>query len=263
MSTTEQRNLEFRGEDADECEKFIASVMKYAFAQGKQRDDAWMADFAATCMAKDALRWWGHLEEDVQQSWKLLQKEMLSAYPPMFYGSSGKEAEKFVQLVYRRARDARKQNDNEWIVDFVQMCLAGDALRWYAGLESEVQDDWKQLRQAILTQWPADGDKVSTNWTSSILPTPPPAAPPVFAPLSKLDFATPQRTGAGRGRSTTGNDPTPDHSTRVGRRLSARVTDLFRPAPARPPPPPQSLWPEEAISGAGLDANDIEMVMNQ
>ncbi|KAG8943840.1 hypothetical protein FRC04_002463 [Tulasnella sp. 424] len=145
-----------------------------------------MADFAATCMAQDALRWWGSLEEEIQQSWKLLQKEMLLAYPPMFHGKSGEEAEKFVQMVYRRARDARRQGDSRWIVEFVQTCLAAEALRWYATLEPDVQDNWRLLQQAILNRWPGDGNTQLAITGSSIFPTPAAAAPPIVpAPRQK------------------------------------------------------------------------------
>ncbi|KIO27398.1 hypothetical protein M407DRAFT_23332 [Tulasnella calospora MUT 4182] len=60
---------------------------------------------------------------------------MALEYQPLFRGTSGEEAEKFVKMVYRRARDAGKQGDNRWIMEFVPTCLAGDALRWYASLD--------------------------------------------------------------------------------------------------------------------------------
>ncbi|KAG8920268.1 hypothetical protein FRC01_000848 [Tulasnella sp. 417] len=146
--------LQFRGQDATECEDFIRAISKHAFSQGKQRDDQWIADLAATCMANEALRWWGALDEEVQGSWKLLRRAMLSKYRPMFYGGSGEEVEKFIRAVCDKAIDEGKQKDDEWIVAYASSCLAGEALRWYAHLDSDAQENWKKLQQALLIQYP-------------------------------------------------------------------------------------------------------------
>ncbi|KIO28256.1 hypothetical protein M407DRAFT_22470 [Tulasnella calospora MUT 4182] len=165
--------LQFRGKDATECKSFIAALLKLAFARGKQRDDQWMAEFAATCMADDALVWWGELDEEVQGSWKLLRQAMRSEYRPMFYGGSGEEAEKFIRAVRDKAVEEGKRKDNEWIVTYVESCLAGEALRWHAHLNSDTQENWKKLQQALLIQYPRDGaDGPALN----LLPTPPAAA---------------------------------------------------------------------------------------
>lgn len=55
MSTNEPEHLEFQGKDLKECEQFIAAVNKQARAQGKFRDDQWIADLAGASMAGDAL----------------------------------------------------------------------------------------------------------------------------------------------------------------------------------------------------------------
>ena len=42
-----------------------------------------MADFAATCLDGDALRWYaGEVEDAVQGNWKKLQQALLYRYPP-------------------------------------------------------------------------------------------------------------------------------------------------------------------------------------
>jgi len=41
-----------------------------------------MADFAATCFVGDALRWYDSLDDEVQENWKLLQRALLTKYPP-------------------------------------------------------------------------------------------------------------------------------------------------------------------------------------
>ncbi|KAG8896508.1 hypothetical protein FRC00_005838 [Tulasnella sp. 408] len=118
-------------------------------------------------MAKDAIRWWISLEENVQRSWKLVRKEMLSAYPPMFHGKRGEEAEEFVRMIHRRTGDARRQGDAKWINELVQRCLAGEALRWYATLESKVRDNWKLLRRAMMARWPTRDEKEIATLKSS------------------------------------------------------------------------------------------------
>lgn len=156
LSQCEPAQLEFCGRDAEECERFINAVTRQALAAGKQRDDQWSADFAASCFIGGALRWWDGLDERTQSSWRLLRKAMLSRYRPLFYGRSGEEAEEFVHMVQERALDAGKQQDNEWIAAFISSCFVSNALRWYSSLDSDLQDDWKRLRLAILARFPRE-----------------------------------------------------------------------------------------------------------
>lgn len=148
-------NLEFRGEDSEECNKFISAVLNYAFTQGKQRDDEWVADFVATCFRDDALRWWTGLNPHTQESWKQLRHAMTQYYRPSFYGTSGEEAEQFVHLVYKRALDAGRQGDNRWIAEFVPTCFKGGALRWFSSLDLTARNDWGLLQEAIFRQYPS------------------------------------------------------------------------------------------------------------
>lgn len=150
--------LHFSGPGAKECERFVAAVIKHAYEQGKLRDDAWMADFAATCMAEDALRWWSGLDREIRGSWELLRQAMFSKYQPLFYGHSCQEAEQFVFSVRQRIRDAGKHQDNDWIITFVSDCFVGNALRWHVSLDSGIREDWKLLQVAILAQYPRDGE---------------------------------------------------------------------------------------------------------
>ncbi|KAG8967566.1 hypothetical protein FRC05_001999 [Tulasnella sp. 425] len=175
LKPAEPEPLEFRGRDAEECEKFINAVSRQALAVGKQRDDRWTADFAASCFTHGALRWWDGLDEQTQCSWKLLRKAMLARYRPLFHGRGGEEAEEFVHMIHERALDVGKQQDNEWIAAFVASSFVGDALRWYVSLDPGVQNDWKRLRQAILTQYPRGGAGIASFIT---IPTPAPAALP-------------------------------------------------------------------------------------
>ncbi|KIO30393.1 hypothetical protein M407DRAFT_20465 [Tulasnella calospora MUT 4182] len=180
MAVNETEPLRFSGPGAKECEEFVAAVIKHAYDQGKPRDDAWIADFAATCLAEDALRWWSGLDEETQGSWKLLRQAMFLKYQPLFYGHSGEEAEQFIFSVRQRIRDAGKQKDSDWIITFVSDCFIGNALRWHVSLDSSIQQDWNLLQTAILAQYPRDGQP------SPVLlkmPVPAPAAAP--APKTK------------------------------------------------------------------------------
>ncbi|KAG9032124.1 hypothetical protein FS837_002796 [Tulasnella sp. UAMH 9824] len=153
----DSEQLRFRGQDATECKRFIAALLKLAFTQGKQRDDQWMAEFAASCIEDDALVWWSDLDEEVQGSWNLLKQVMRSEYRLMFHEGSGEEAEKFVRVVRDKAIEEGKRMDKEWIVTYVESCLTGEALRWHAYLSSDTKNNWEKLQQALLTQYPRDG----------------------------------------------------------------------------------------------------------
>ncbi|KAG8911813.1 hypothetical protein FRC00_005779, partial [Tulasnella sp. 408] len=102
---------------------------------------------------------------------------MALQYQPLFRGESGKEAEKFVQTIYRRAREAGKQGDNRWIMDFVPTCLAGNALTWYASLDQSARAEWVLFQKAIFAQYPREDGLDSPFSTFSIIPTPAAAAP--------------------------------------------------------------------------------------
>ncbi|KAG8892242.1 hypothetical protein FRB99_002855, partial [Tulasnella sp. 403] len=70
----------------------------------------------------------------------------------IFEGIDGIECEDFIHLVRRRAY--LEGRDNEWIVNYAATCLVGDALRWYLGLDEEVQEDWRLLQKALIAKYP-------------------------------------------------------------------------------------------------------------
>lgn len=77
-----------------------------------------------------------------------------------------------------------KERDNIWIAHYASSCFGGSALRWFEGLDDEVQEDWKKLRKAMLDKWPEDKkDELAEKLaTVSLMPTPPAAAPPLAPP---------------------------------------------------------------------------------
>ncbi|KIO30386.1 hypothetical protein M407DRAFT_20459, partial [Tulasnella calospora MUT 4182] len=191
MAVNEAGQLRFCGPGAKECEEFVAGVIKQAYEQGKPRDDAWIADFAATCLAKDALRWWIGQDKEVQGSWELLRRALLSRYRPLFHGNSGEEAEQFVFSVRRQIWDAGKQKDNDWVITFVSDCFLGNALRWHVSLDSSIREDWKLLEVAILAQYPRDEQ----------------SGPVLKMPVPPLAAAPPQNTKSrGRIRTSKNNE---------------------------------------------------------
>ncbi|KAG8924956.1 hypothetical protein FRC00_004501 [Tulasnella sp. 408] len=72
----------FYGQDADECRQFIQAVRRFGFQQGRQHDDAYMADYAVTCFQGAALDWQMDLDEETNGSWRLLQKALKEKYLP-------------------------------------------------------------------------------------------------------------------------------------------------------------------------------------
>ncbi|KAG8891518.1 hypothetical protein FRC01_014653, partial [Tulasnella sp. 417] len=73
----------FRGEeDGHNVEDFILSIRQRAFSLDKQMDYAWTAQYASTCIAGEALRWYESLDEETQADWGLLRKALLERYPP-------------------------------------------------------------------------------------------------------------------------------------------------------------------------------------
>ncbi|KIO19063.1 hypothetical protein M407DRAFT_31276 [Tulasnella calospora MUT 4182] len=173
MSTNEPDYLEFRGRDLKECEEFISAVNKQARAQGKFRDDQWIADLVGASMAGDALLWWSALDQGTQRSWRSLQQAMLLRYRLHFAGKNGAEAEHFVHWVRQRALDVGKLDDPHWAAALASGCFVGSALRWYTSLDPGIRGDWDSLQQAIFVEYGQNFQGVS--WSLTV-PTPAAAA---------------------------------------------------------------------------------------
>lgn len=76
------KDIVFYDKSGQECEDFIRAVRKAGFHAKKIRDDAWMADFASTCLTGRALRYYESLSPEVQGDWRLLRQALLKEYPP-------------------------------------------------------------------------------------------------------------------------------------------------------------------------------------
>ena len=79
----------FDGISGVKCESFIQLVRRRAFSEGKSKDDEWMAQYAGMCFDGSALRWYESLDEEVQDSWKLLRAAILKQWPASANQSEG------------------------------------------------------------------------------------------------------------------------------------------------------------------------------
>lgn len=80
--TSKEVDPVFNGSDGAEAEDFVTAVRRRAFAEGRQRDQAWMADYAATCLKGNAVRWFQALDREVREDWELLSRALLERWPP-------------------------------------------------------------------------------------------------------------------------------------------------------------------------------------
>ena len=62
------------------CENFVRAVRKHAFSERKARDYEYMADYAMTCLADEALHWSETLSGDIQSDWFRLRQALLAEY---------------------------------------------------------------------------------------------------------------------------------------------------------------------------------------
>ncbi|KAG8992826.1 GTP-binding protein Rab-3D [Tulasnella sp. JGI-2019a] len=74
-----------------------------------------------------------------------VQTELLT-----FDGSDTSDVTTFLQNVKRVAFSQGRQRDNDWLVDYAEASLTGDALRWFHELDEDTVDSWKALRGAFL-----------------------------------------------------------------------------------------------------------------
>lgn len=71
----------FTGKPGESANAFILSMQRIAFRQGRDRDDAWLADYASTCFDDEALYWYLEQDEESRGSWRILRSSLLSRYP--------------------------------------------------------------------------------------------------------------------------------------------------------------------------------------
>ncbi|KAG8912723.1 hypothetical protein FRC01_004938, partial [Tulasnella sp. 417] len=72
--------LSFSGAPDEKAAAFIQSLNRRAFAQGKSKDDEWLAQYAAACLSDDALTWYYSLADEAQNSWKKMCPALLKEF---------------------------------------------------------------------------------------------------------------------------------------------------------------------------------------
>ncbi|KAG9018602.1 hypothetical protein FRB90_011209 [Tulasnella sp. 427] len=77
---SQSEDIIFTGGSAEEAEDFIFAIKKRAYANGKHKDNAWIAEYASICFAKKALRWYETLDEETRNDWTLLKRAILDQY---------------------------------------------------------------------------------------------------------------------------------------------------------------------------------------
>ncbi|KAG8993121.1 hypothetical protein FRB94_011050 [Tulasnella sp. JGI-2019a] len=73
----------FSGGDSEDVTVFIRNVQEAAFAQGRQRDDEWRADYVGTRLTGAAMRWYLLLDDEIRFSWAKLCRALLQKFLPM------------------------------------------------------------------------------------------------------------------------------------------------------------------------------------
>ncbi|KAG8874213.1 hypothetical protein FRB97_006075 [Tulasnella sp. 331] len=107
--------------------------------------------------------------------------------PLTFGGAPNEDVTAFLGAVKRIVVVQGRRRDDEWIVDFVESCLRGDAMRWFDGLESSAPLEWSQLRRLFLAKF----NNYNISPINAPAPAPSPAArlPVHSAPTAPLPSA--------------------------------------------------------------------------
>lgn len=67
-----------------------------------------------------------------------------------FNGTDGEDVTLFIRDVKRIALTHGRLRDQEWVIDYVEACLGGHAMRWFNELDKGVLGSWDALRAAFL-----------------------------------------------------------------------------------------------------------------
>ncbi|KAG8979229.1 Ras- protein Rab-1A [Tulasnella sp. JGI-2019a] len=100
-----------------------------------------------------------------------------------FDGNGSEDVTIFLQSVKRVALVQGRQRDDDWIVDYTEASLTGDALRWFSDLDEGALRSWRTVRNAFLKRFSAPVVRLAH--------VPAPAAPAI-APAAMPRVATSQ-----------------------------------------------------------------------
>jgi hypothetical protein len=71
----------------------------------------------------------------------------------VFNGDGSMTVDVFLRSLRKRARDAGRLRDPDWMADYLSICIGGSALAWYESLDDEIQQDWKRLRTSLIQRF--------------------------------------------------------------------------------------------------------------
>ncbi|KAG9031839.1 GTP-binding protein [Tulasnella sp. JGI-2019a] len=72
-----------------------------------------------------------------------------------FGGGPNEDVSKFLGAVKRAALKQGRQLDQQWITDYIESCLRGDALEWYIESDEVAAMDWRSLQKAFMGRFRA------------------------------------------------------------------------------------------------------------
>ncbi|KAG9025642.1 hypothetical protein FRB95_009939 [Tulasnella sp. JGI-2019a] len=75
-----QESLIFAGRLGEDVTLFLQCVKRVAFAQGRQRDNEWLVDYAETCLTGKALVWYTTLSKGVRTNFASLRIAMIDHF---------------------------------------------------------------------------------------------------------------------------------------------------------------------------------------
>ncbi|KAG8861481.1 hypothetical protein FRB96_002930 [Tulasnella sp. 330] len=115
-----------------------------------------------------------------------------------FSGLPSEDVTEFLGAVKRVAIARGRQKDHEWITDYTESCLRGNAMKWFDG--ASVTDPsqfstWPSLRRAFLGRFELSGPPQAPAAVASAAWTPPPE-PVSNAPLPSSIIPNPTRSVA-------------------------------------------------------------------
>lgn len=99
----------------------------------------------------------------------------------IFRGSPGEDVTDFLGDVKRVAIVQGRQRDEEWMIDYVESCLRGDAMTWFDSLSVT---NWRSLRSLFLQRFAAAATRPLAQVGTYAPPANVPPPPGVFIPGS-------------------------------------------------------------------------------
>ncbi|KAG9039731.1 hypothetical protein FRB95_007158 [Tulasnella sp. JGI-2019a] len=105
-----------------------------------------------------------------------------------FDGQGSEDVTVFLQSVKRVALVQGRQRDDDWMVDYAEASLTGDALRWFSDLDEGTLRSWRTVRNAFLKRFTTPVAR-SARMSASTAPAP---AASAAAPAAAPRMAVPQ-----------------------------------------------------------------------